>query len=262
MLKLGFKPAAVEFVHKKDAPSNLVAVSDVDSKAVHILEPESGSPKPLRTLETHQGPVHAIKYNPWLHAAISADRLGNLEFWDPDTMQMPTNKTRRGKLKFSFKSETHLYELLKNQTWAISLAISGDGQMFVATCDDGRLRIFRFTTAKMVRAYDESLEMFTAAQSDPNMSDLHLDRFDFGRRIAVEKEMRKSPALMYQQATFDESCNFLIYPSLVGIKVVNLHSNKLVRILGKVEQTERFLAVSLFQGKAMKKEVQQGESVI
>lgn len=24
-------------------------------------------------------------------------------------------------------------------------------------------------------------------------------RFDFGRRIAVEKEMRKSPAVMYQQ---------------------------------------------------------------
>lgn len=27
-----------------------------------------------------------------------------------------------------------------------------------------------------VRAYDESMEMFTAAQSDPNMGDLHLDR--------------------------------------------------------------------------------------
>lgn len=27
-----------------------------------------------------------------------------------------------------------------------------------------------------MRAYDESMEMFTAAQSDPNMGDLHLDR--------------------------------------------------------------------------------------
>jgi len=188
--------------------------------------------------------------------------MGGLELWDPDTLQMPNSKNRRGRLKFSLKSETHLYELLKNQTFAISVNISGDGQLFVATCEDGRLRIFRFSTMKMVRAYDESLEMFTAAQSDPNMSDLHLDRFDFGRRIAVEKEMRKSPALMFQQALFDESCNFLIYPSLVGIKVVNLHSNKLVRILGKVEQTERFLGITVFQGKPMKKEVAQGESVI
>jgi peptidylprolyl isomerase domain and WD repeat-containing protein 1 len=262
MIKLGFKALAIEFVHKKDAPATLLAVSNSEANAVHILEPESGSNKPLRTYEVHQGPVHAIKYNPWIHSVLSADRKGCLELWDPDTLQMPTSKTRRGKLKFAFKSETHLYELLKNQTFAISLGISGDGQLFVATCEDGRLRIFRFSTAKMVRAYDESLEMFTAAQSDPNMSDLHLDRFDFGRRIAVEKEMRKSSALMYQQAMFDESCNFLVYPSLVGIKVVNLHSNKLVRILGKVEQTERFLAMALFQGKPMKKEIAQGESVI
>lgn len=41
---------------------------------------------------------------------------------------------------------------------------------------DGRLRVFRYATMKMVRAYDESMEMFTAAQSDPNMGDLHLDR--------------------------------------------------------------------------------------
>ena len=72
--------------------------------------------------------------------------------------------------------------------------------MFVMVCEDGRLRVFRYATMKMLRAYDESMEMFTASQSDPNMGELHLDRFDFGRRIAVEKEMRKSPAVMYQQA--------------------------------------------------------------
>jgi peptidylprolyl isomerase domain and WD repeat-containing protein 1 len=175
---------------------------------------------------------------------------------------MPTADTRPGRLKFEFKNETHLYELLKNQTFAISLSISGDCSMFVAVCDDGRLRVFRFATCKMVRAYDESLEMFTAAQSDPNMADLHLDRFDFGRRVAVEKEMRKSPAQLYIHAIFDESCNFLIYTSLIGVKVVNLHTNKLVRILGKVEQTERFLSIALFQGKPMKKKIEAGQSVI
>merc|ERR1719235_1297974 len=126
MIKLPFKPQAVEFVHRKDAPATLLAISDMDSKAVHILEPESGSSKPLRTLDVHQGPVHAMKYNPWLHAVISADKQGCLELWDPDTLEMPTSKSRRKKLKFSFKSETHLYELLKNKTYAISINISGD----------------------------------------------------------------------------------------------------------------------------------------
>uniref|UniRef100_A0A7S1KV78 peptidylprolyl isomerase n=1 Tax=Alexandrium catenella TaxID=2925 RepID=A0A7S1KV78_ALECA len=262
MLKLPFKPLCAEFVHKKNSPAALVAVSVADSGLVHILSPESGSPEPVRTLEVHSAPAHSIRYNPVIHTCLSADNTGALELWDPDTLQMPTEETRPGRLRFSFKSETHLYELLKNQTHAVSLSISSDGAFFVAVCEDARLRIFRFATAKMFRAYDESLEMFTAAQSDPNMLDLHLDRFDFGRRIAVEKEMRKSTALMYQQAHFDESCNFLIYPSMVGIKIVNIHTNKLVRVLGKVEQTERFLGVALFQPKPQKKKVEQGVAVV
>uniref|UniRef100_A0A7S1FJP1 peptidylprolyl isomerase n=1 Tax=Noctiluca scintillans TaxID=2966 RepID=A0A7S1FJP1_NOCSC len=262
MIKMPFKPRAIEFVHRKGAPAALMAVSDSDSGKVHIVAPESGKSDALRTLELHSQGVHTIKYNPWLHACLSADQSGALEFWDPDTLLMPTTETRRGKLKFSMKSETHLYELRKNQTFAISLSISPDGSMFVATCEDGRIRLFRFATGKMVRAYDESLEMFTAAQSDPNMAELHLDRFDFGRRIAVEKELRKSPSVMYQQATFDESGNFLVYPSMVGVKVVNIHTNKLCRVFGKVEQTERFLGIMLFQGKPLARKVEQGEAIV
>jgi len=78
----------------------------------------------------------------------------------------------------------------------------------------------------------------------------------------VEKEMRKSPAQMLQTVSFDESCNFIVYPSLVGIKVVNIHTNKLVRILGKVEQTERFLGLALVQGKPMKKKIEAGTAVV
>lgn len=262
MVKLKFKPLCIEFVHKKNSPAPLVACSAADSGAIHIVSPESGKADPIRTLSVHSGPCHTMKYNPWLHAVISADRTGALELWDPDTLEMPTSETHPRKLSFEMKSDTSLYELLKNQTFAISLSISTDGTMFLAVCEDGRLRIFRFSSCKMFRAYDESLEMFTAAQSDPNMADLHLDRFDFGRRIAVEKEMRKSPALMYQQAVFDESGNFLVYPSMVGVKIVNIHTNKLVRVLGKVEQTERFLGVHLFQGKPMKKKVEQGVAVV
>jgi peptidylprolyl isomerase domain and WD repeat-containing protein 1 len=262
MIKLKFKPGAVEFVHRKNAPTSEVAVSVADSGNIHIMQPETGSSEPVRTLEIHTGPVHSIVYNPFIHACLSADKNGALELWAPDTLELPTRETRPGRLKFDIKSETHLYELMKNQTYAISLSVSPDGAMFMAVCEDGRLRIFRFTTCKMIRAYDESLEMFTAAQSDPNMSDLHLDRFDFGRRIAVEKEMRKDKALMLQQAAFDESGNFLVYPSMVGIKIVNIHTNKLVRILGKVEQTERFLGIALFQGKPMKKKAEQGQAVV
>lgn len=47
---------------------------------------------------------------------------------------------------------------------------------------------------------------------------------------------------------FDESGHFLIYPTLLGIKVVNLETNAISRLLGKVENTERFLGLALYQG--------------
>ena len=54
----------------------------------------------------------------------------------------------------------------------------------------------------------------------------------------------------------------MIPAAKIGIKIVNLHTNKLVKILGKVEQTERFLGIALYQGKAMKRKAGLGESVV
>ncbi len=47
---------------------------------------------------------------------------------------------------------------------------------------------------------------------------------------------------------FDESGNFLLYPTLLGVKVVNLVTNGISRVLGKVENSERFLGLALYQG--------------
>lgn len=47
---------------------------------------------------------------------------------------------------------------------------------------------------------------------------------------------------------FDESGNFLLVPSLLGIKVVNITTNSVSRIIGQPENTERFLTIALWQG--------------
>lgn len=46
-----------------------------------------------------------------------------------------------------------------------------------------------------------------------------LEAIDFGRRMAVEKEIEKTETAPQPNAVFDESSNFLIYSSLLGIKV-------------------------------------------
>lgn len=55
-----------------------------------------------------------------------------------------------------------------------------------------------------------------------------------------------SGALDRQNAIFDESGNFLIYCTMLGVKVVNVVTNKLVRMLGRHENV-RFLHATLFQ---------------
>jgi peptidylprolyl isomerase domain and WD repeat-containing protein 1 len=46
-----------------------------------------------------------------------------------------------------------------------------------------------------------------------------LEAIDFGRRMAVEKEIEKTESAPQPNAVFDDSSNFLIYATLLGIKV-------------------------------------------
>lgn len=47
-----------------------------------------------------------------------------------------------------------------------------------------------------------------------------LDTIDFGRRMAVEREIDKTEKVPLPNAVFDDSGNFLLYTTLLGIKVV------------------------------------------
>lgn len=49
---------------------------------------------------------------------------------------------------------------------------------------------------------------------------MKLDEMEFGRRLAVERELaeRSVDAARRENAAWDETGNFILYPSLVGIK--------------------------------------------
>ena len=49
----------------------------------------------------------------------------------------------------------------------------------------------------------------------------------------MEREISSSESALFPNAIFDSSGNFILYPTLIGIKVVNLITNRVVRILGK-----------------------------
>ena len=64
------------------------------------------------------------------------------------------------------------------------------------------------------------------------------------RELGETKEMVKHS----QNILFDSSGHFILFATLEGVKVINTTTNKVSRLLGGGERSERILALSLFQG--------------
>lgn len=69
--------------------------------------------------------------------------------------------------------------------------------------------------------------------------------------MATERELEKSDALQHANIEFDCSGHFIVYPTMIGIKLVNIETNRCIRIIGKGDNL-RPLHVSLFQGRTKK----------
>jgi len=77
----------------------------------------------------------------------------------------------------------------------------------------------------------------------------------FGARLAADRELEKQTStLSSTNVVFDESGNFVLYGTLAGIKLVNIVTNRMVRLYGK-EENARFMCLALYQGAPMRKEV-------
>jgi len=70
----------------------------------------------------------------------------------------------------------------------------------------------------MTRKYDESLQAVQEMQQ-AGTAVYRVEDMEFGRRLAIEKEIdADAHALATMNAVWDESGNFVIYPTLLGIK--------------------------------------------
>ncbi|WJX73663.1 cytochrome P450 monooxygenase 71 [Trifolium repens] len=255
MIRLPYIPGAIEWVYNQGDVKASLAISDRNSSFVHIYDARSGSNDPIISKEIHMGPIKVMKFNPVYDTVISADTKGIIEYWSPTTLQFPEDE-----VSFKVRSDTNLFEILKCKTSVSSIEVSPDGKQFSITSPDRRIRVFWFRTGKLRRVYDESLEVAQDLQrSDAPL--YRLEAIDFGRRMAVEKEIEKTESAPQPNAVFDDSSNFLIYATLLGIKIVNLHTNKVARILGKVENNDRFLRIALYHGERSSKKVRKIPSV-
>jgi len=255
MMKLDYSPKCVSWIYKKGQPDLLVAVSDREKPVINIYDGK-GDGSILYTIDNiHSKPVSIIEYNPIDDVVVSVDDGGMVEYWQPnpdENFAQPKPPT----IAWTYKSDTDLYTFKKNHTVPTSLQFSQDYSKFVTFgFDDRKLRVFKFKTGKLYRIYDESLEVVSEMQQ-AGTAGYKLDDMEFGRRLALEKEIQKLKGGQAStvNAIFDDSGNFLLYPTLFGIKVCNLKTNKISRLIGKME-TQRFMNISLYQGAPKKKNI-------
>jgi peptidylprolyl isomerase domain and WD repeat-containing protein 1 len=64
--------------------------------------------------------------------------------------------------------------------------------------------------------------------------------------MAAERDLEKCEAINLGNIIFDESGYFVLYATMLGVKVVNLYTNKCVKIIGKPENL-RPLKLALYQ---------------
>ena len=161
-----------------------------------------------------------------------------IEFWKTTDYTYPESL-----FDFKYKMKTDLYDLAKTKSFAIQSQFSHDGTKFVIYGSDRLIRVYKTRTGKIWRQFNEKLKAITEIQNRDEL----LNEMEFGRRMAIEKDLMKTDNFKRSMAIFDETGKFLIYSTLLGIRVISLRTGACVKIIGLTESM-RYLSISLFQG--------------
>ncbi|KAF4124012.1 peptidylprolyl isomerase domain and WD repeat-containing protein 1 [Geosmithia morbida] len=250
MLALDYDPGCVCWVHRRGASLPLLAVSDGAKPLIHVYDGRGEKEDPIHTVKgLHRKPVHLMAFNDRYDCVVSADQAGMVEYWQPGgTYDKPEGV-------FEFKSSTNLFDFRKARCVPSCLTVSPDGrQLATLSMPDRKVRLFDFATAKLHRTYDESLQAAEEMQQVGGAGAHKLDRVEFGRRMAQEKEVESATLRDKSNVVFDESGNFLIYGTMVGIKVLNTYTNQVVKVYGRDENL-RGVNLAVYQGQPQKKGV-------
>ncbi|XP_022820066.1 peptidylprolyl isomerase domain and WD repeat-containing protein 1 [Spodoptera litura] len=247
MISIEFEPYIAEWVHSAGDPISALAISEKASNKIHIFDGTQTSSTPLHTFQTlHQATVTTIKYNPVYETAVSVDKAGIIEYWTGPKHEYQFPKT----VQLESKLDTDLYEFVKKKTYPTALAFSPDGKKMASISLDRKVRVFNFLSGKLHKVLDESLQRFQDLQHQTQQ----LPNMEFGRRMAAERDLEKSDSVHLANVLFDASGHFVIYATMMGVKVVNLVTNRCVAMLGKPENL-RPLHLALFQGRTNQSKV-------
>jgi len=235
------------------------------------------SSEPIRIISYHASPITALAYNAVGQWVVSADVSGVLEVFNVDNIASSSSSSSssdNGPLPYQSKLDTDLYTCMKKKTYAIDIASTSTH--FAAYCSDRKIRLFSYKNCKLICIYDERLKVYDNLLSTKS-SAMGIDAIEYGKRAAMEREMEDAHLLSgglttnpstkqsfcavtpnsegsYHQSlhmTFDNTGKYLLIPTIVGVKVIDITSHKVVATIGKSDASSlRFLYLCLCPGDA------------
>ena len=246
MIKFDFLPSKCEWIHTDQDPIAAIAVSSNETPDVFIYDCK-GDGSPIKVLnKIHIGPVVLIKFNYSFSTIVSIDSNSMIEYWSSPRFDY---KFPYDRVEFDSKLDTDLYEFAKNSFIVHDIAFTFDGHYFGTLSNDRKVRIFKFTTGKIIKIFDENLQQLSTIQHSKQI----LPNMEFSRRMAIERELEKSESFCYERLVFDKSGQFIMYSTMLGIKLVHWRSNKVIKMYGKSENL-RPLGIALYQGIPVKQD--------
>ncbi|OAF68503.1 hypothetical protein A3Q56_03627 [Intoshia linei] len=236
MIKFLYVPVTCVWCYGSQHTYKRIAVVKANSHIISIYDGLGDGSVVVEYNRVHRDNITILKYAYDKDIFISTDKIGMLEIWNStDIMKSPH-------ICWTSKMDTDLYRYFNKKTTIKSICISCDELSFAIMSCDKMIDIFNLKTCKIIMTIDESdsiNEQYLKVLAQT--TDMEIQR-----RIAVENELGKFSHLKYEM-TFDESGNYLIYPTMIGVKFVDVHTGKCMRVLGQNENM-RILTIALFQG--------------
>ncbi len=207
----------------------------------------------------------ALCYHKEANVLVIAHRSGDIVFWSIDREEVVAAS---GPLN-------HLDDLVKAGATphSMTLSPSDGGRFLLVTASDCHIRIFRMATGKLYRKYDESVasykDMYASGRlpasllaaprageaasegAVPAAATITPERFL--AMMKREEALLATPYARCASCIYDESGNFILFPTMFGVKVVNVVTNRSMSrpLIGCDEEGLRFLSLGLFQGSAL-----------
>ena len=262
-IQLTYYPSLCEYIIADEKSiNNIIAISEKDKGIIHIYD--SHKKKEISLVTIHNNSIiTGLKFNYKYSICLSTSNLGLIEYWS----KSPTNPNKsnlnnfaygndndnineiiddsinfdfpKHSIKFKFKSQTDLFKLYdKNKKNSIiNLTLSPRNNYFGVTDKLRNIYIFHFLTAKIIYTITDNSYIYEGNDT---------------KEENIEKEIEKYIDVQNQpNIQFDESEKYLYYPCWEGIKLVNIKTKELIKILGKKEKL-RFISICLYQGESQR----------